>query len=324
MKKFVLAASLCLSPFASSNASSLSAQIIGGEDSGIDRRPYQVSLQYEEIGGHGCGGALIGSHWVLTAAHCVKDVSLSQFSVVAGVTNLASEEKVVINPARVFIHPNYYVDLDSNSKKVSSDVALIRLASAAPSSLTPLSLATEEDMNNWASAGTEATLSGWGWTSNSGIEGASDTLQELNVPILSQAACKAIYSSVELDSSSMCAGEVSGGSGSCRGDSGGPLTVDVHGKDIGIGIVSFSFQQCDLTAGVYARVATVKAWVDKTLSIPSAGRCSWEQTPFTGSGGSGWYVKSFRPVGECLHSYKSEVYGQTGYSWYKRGTSYYY
>ena len=56
--------------------------IIGGQDATPGDWPWQVSLQNSR-GSHFCGASIIGSEWVLTAAHCVGG-SASSVRVVVG------------------------------------------------------------------------------------------------------------------------------------------------------------------------------------------------------------------------------------------------
>uniref|UniRef100_A0A2K5YSM9 Peptidase S1 domain-containing protein n=1 Tax=Mandrillus leucophaeus TaxID=9568 RepID=A0A2K5YSM9_MANLE len=53
---------------------SLSARVVGGETAQPHSWPWQISLQYLENNRwwHTCGGTLIASNFVLTAAHCIN------------------------------------------------------------------------------------------------------------------------------------------------------------------------------------------------------------------------------------------------------------
>lgn len=56
--------------------------IIGGEEASSGEFPFVVSLQ--SGGEHFCGGSLIGSDRVLTAAHCLVGYSASDITVRGG------------------------------------------------------------------------------------------------------------------------------------------------------------------------------------------------------------------------------------------------
>uniref|UniRef100_A0A182MAL4 trypsin n=1 Tax=Anopheles culicifacies TaxID=139723 RepID=A0A182MAL4_9DIPT len=47
---------------------SVGQRIVGGFEIDVSDAPYQVSLQYNKR--HNCGGSVLSSKWVLTAAHC--------------------------------------------------------------------------------------------------------------------------------------------------------------------------------------------------------------------------------------------------------------
>lgn len=49
-------------------------RIIGGRPINVSKLPWQVSLQRRVAFGffHICGGSIIDSKWILTAAHCVE------------------------------------------------------------------------------------------------------------------------------------------------------------------------------------------------------------------------------------------------------------
>uniref|UniRef100_A0A1B0EZ70 Uncharacterized protein n=1 Tax=Phlebotomus papatasi TaxID=29031 RepID=A0A1B0EZ70_PHLPP len=45
-------------------------RIVGGQETNIEKFPYQISLEYNKK--HTCGGAIISRNYVITAAHCIE------------------------------------------------------------------------------------------------------------------------------------------------------------------------------------------------------------------------------------------------------------
>lgn len=79
----------------------------------------------------------------------------------------------------------------------------------------------------------QSQSAGWGTTSFGGA--GSDKLLEVQVPVVSNADCKAAMGDGITDAMICAGGE--GGKDSCQGDSGGPLTVESNNQHVLIGDV---------------------------------------------------------------------------------------
>jgi len=95
-------------------------RIVNGETATIGAWSWTVSLQIERW--FLCGGSILSSSWIITAAHCVENVIASEITVYAGSNIRWSGNQTRIG-SRVVVHPNYSSDTSSN------DIALIKLAS---------------------------------------------------------------------------------------------------------------------------------------------------------------------------------------------------
>ncbi|XP_034031010.1 trypsin-1 [Thalassophryne amazonica] len=222
-------------------------KIVGGYECRKNSVPYQVSLN---AGYHFCGGSLISSTWVVSAAHCYK----SRIQVRLGEHNIAVNEgtEQFINSGKIIKHPKY------NSYNVDNDIMLIKLST--PARLNSY-VSTIPVASTCASAGTRCLISGWGNMSSSG-NNYPDNLRCLDAPILTDSSCRNCYPG-QITSNMICAGFLEGGKDSCQGDSGGPMVC----SGVLQGVVSWGYG-CAMKnkPGVYTKVCNYKSWIQSVMA----------------------------------------------------------
>ncbi|KAM6288425.1 trypsin I-P1-like [Spheniscus humboldti] len=229
------------------NADDDDDKIVGGYTCAENSVPYQVSLN---SGYHFCGGSLINSQWVLSAAHCYK----SRIQVQLGKHNLALTESTqqFISSAKVIRHSGY------SSTTLDNDIMLIKLAKPAQLNRA---VQTVPLPTSCVATGTTCLISGWGNTL-SDANPYPDTLQCLKAPVLSSRKCTEAYPG-KITKNMICVGFLEGGKDSCQGDSGGPVVCNGQLQGIvswGIGCAQKGYP------GVYTKVCNYVSWIKATMS----------------------------------------------------------
>ncbi|XP_050948793.1 granzyme K-like [Labeo rohita] len=195
--------------------------IIGGKD--VKKPlPWMVSIQKDEA--HVCGGILIHNQWVLTAAFC-KITPTSSVTVLIGSLSLS---KVSKGAQRVGIH-SYKYPKTFNAETKQDDIMLIKLNKKVKGKPQKIPK-KEKDVP----LGTNCVVTGWG-TTNVKDSKPSDKLQMLEVMVMLRKRCNLYYNGHPVITEDMlCAGGKQEKTGTCWGDSGGPLECK---KNV-VGVVS--------------------------------------------------------------------------------------
>ncbi|XP_053269666.1 hyaluronan-binding protein 2 [Pleuronectes platessa] len=245
-----------------------SSRIFGGRKSHPGAHPWQVSLQTRTKGssepfGHICGGILLESCWVLTAAHCLK--SGVEMQVVLGGVDIEKDEVYdqVIPVVKAIMHEEYR----ATNFALYNDVAMLqlRVTDSPYCAKETRFVKTACLANHPFSSGTECVISGWGATETQKY--GTNQLLDARVLLISQDKCKAphVYGD-SLDDSMFCAGNMNGGVDSCQGDSGGPLVCERNGTHYVVGVVSWG-DGCGKKhkPGVYSNVGHFTDWITHHL-----------------------------------------------------------
>lgn len=224
----------------------LAGRIVGGTETTIEHIPWIVSLRF--FGSHRCGGSIISTTRVLSAAHCTAGISPNFLEIRAGSTNFGVGGH--LRTISQFVnHPLF------SSSTLRNDISILQFVTPLNTNLPSISIISLPYFS--APVGSLAQVSGWGATCESCSFSA--ILRYIMIPIISNLDCNRVYEGSITDGM-MCALYPGGTRDACQGDSGGPLTHN----NVLEGIVSWG-NGCARPnfPGVYTRVAFYRNWIDE-------------------------------------------------------------
>ncbi|CAH0727217.1 unnamed protein product, partial [Brenthis ino] len=244
-----------------------SARIVGGTVA--PATPHMVGLTTGTITRNLlCGGSVITTRHVLTAAHCIVPVQigtglLASLRGVVGSLRFASGGTALVF-TRGVIHHNY-----RPSPIIKNDIGILTTSGNIPMGG---GVAIISINYNWAAPGVDTYVTGWGRTSATGA--LSQVLLRLDARTVDAHTCRDdvarrfrelnMWNVPVVDPSLELCTFLANGRGTCNGDSGSALVRRDTNQQIGV--VSWGVP-CALNApDVFARTSVYGTWINQNIN----------------------------------------------------------
>ncbi|XP_037037442.1 chymotrypsin-2-like [Bradysia coprophila] len=213
--------------------------------------PYMASLR-SHSNVHFCGGTIISTRHILTAAQCTIGRTATSVNVVVG-TVLRTAAGVSYPSNSLIIHPRF------DPKTLANDISLVHTAGLI--SLTD-NVQIASINPSLTIDGVSARISGWGRTTESLFD--PDRLHTMTSTTIANTVCRSGQTpenTWRITNGKICTDNPSTRGGICYGDEGGAL---VTGSEV-VGVASFH-SHCNVSVpNIYERVAPHRIWIESII-----------------------------------------------------------
>ncbi|XP_036762694.2 acrosin [Manis pentadactyla] len=204
-------------------------RVVGGQDAAKGAWPWVVSLQvftaHNNRRYHACGGTLLNSHWLLTAAHCFRvNKEVYNWRLIFGTREIVYGNDKPARPPlqeryveKIIMHERY------SPRSEINDIALMKIIPPVPCGPLIGPGCLPRFRAGPPRVSQACWVAGWGFLKENARK-MSPVLQEARVNIIDLGLCNATqWYNGRVHSTNVCAGYPEGHIDTCQGDSGGPL-----------------------------------------------------------------------------------------------------
>lgn len=261
--------------------------ITNGQDVLLSDFPWQVSLQQKQ-GPHFCGGSIISSRFVITAAHCLKGYRPADIKIMAGGTGSLHQLGNLPNIKAFHIHPEFS---DWAGTINRADIALIELTEEIiyTDTIQPINLPHRDislEVQTPSDYLHKLSITGWGFNQNGIIANQLQSIDNLSLlPTITskfwddkknleliedQEFSINLFNMFETYRTGHYLGiMVKDKKSSCRGDSGGPIIVRNKDDNFLVGISAHGPHIDCLKRKVFyiTNIYVFLSWIDEIIKF---------------------------------------------------------
>ncbi|XP_071959539.1 uncharacterized protein [Antedon mediterranea] len=229
-------------------------QVVSRRDSVRGSAPWMVRLYHFRKNKNFCGGSILNSEWIITAAHCINGlISVKKKNTII---RLADNHRDYYRIRKLVTH------VDFNANTYNADIAMIKLETPISNFtdyVRPICLPTNNLTSKIMKRGQLGRVNGWE------RGGQTPQLKEMYLPVVRQRKC--ITSTKHTVTRKMfCAGYAQKGTNACNGEDGGSFSIFRDNRWYLFGIVSWG-EDCSQPGKYrfYTRIPAFLDWIDKII-----------------------------------------------------------